>query len=312
VRGVHPVLTVTIDGNTSARMLIDTGTSNTVLAPGLAWRGSLADICLTPTVCVKNLPVYAYASAYSNANAGYYNGVIGWDILSKLVTTIDYAAATVTFGSTAGGTILPFTLDSTQRPHAAIAIGGTSLGTQLLDTGSSYTRLTDAQNLTLATPFVANGTELSVQANSVESTTLSTPMAVCAGAVCASAVVVQKANWSALGGSFFREFVLTIDGPGGVFRFTPAKIGPLVSGLLRYGLQISPNDATEIVLVRPGSIADAADVQTIDRVQSVNGTAVASLGYLGFMAVLDDAATRSVRLNVQGLGPARDVVLSMP
>jgi hypothetical protein len=310
VRGVHPVLTVTIDGKTKAQMLIDTGASTTLLAPGLASRGTVVDICLTESVCLNNLPVQSYSSTYSNSKPDYYNGLIGWDILSKLVSNLDYKAARLSFGNSGGRFTVPFSLDAAGRPQAPIEINGVDMGMMLLDTGSSYVRVTDQQRRDLGAAFVAVGTEVSLTMGAPETTSLSAPLPVCVGAACESGVTLQKANWPAIGGSFFRNFYVTIDGPGRVFRLTPTPQGAITSALGRYGIQLSPDDASRILLIRVGSCAERAGIATSDRLLVINDRRLETLGYLGAMALLEDTALAAVKLLVQSSAESRVVSLA--
>jgi hypothetical protein len=310
VRGVHPVLTVILDGHTQARMLIDTGAARTLLAPGLAPRGSIVDICLTESVCVKDLPVDSYSSTYSNPKPGFYNGLIGWDILSKLVTVLGYKAATVHFGISGGGPALAYSLDQWGRPHAPVAIAGKVLQDMLLDTGSSYVRVTEAQADELGDSFHANGLEVSLTVGVPETTTLSAPVSVCVGDICAQKTVLQKARWPAVGGTFFRNFKVTIDGPAGVLRLAPDDAGPMVSSLQRYGIQLSPDNASDILLVSKDSPAALAAITTSDRLLSISGKSVESVGYFGAMALLEDTNIASIQLTLQGSSTQRTVSLT--
>ena len=309
VRGVHPVVMATIDGKIQARMLIDTGASVTLLASGLVPRGRVVDICLTPTACVKNLPVDISASTYSNPKPGYYNGLVGWDLLSKLVTTIDYKNSRVSFGTPNSGSVLRYSLDTSGRPQAPIVVAGKSMGVMLLDTGSSYVRVTDTQSQELGSAFVPAGTEVSFTFNASETTTLSAPVPVCVSALCSAQVVLQKASWSAVGGSYFRNFNVTIDGPAGVFRLAQETPGALISALSRYGIQLAIDDASRIVVVGSGSPAERAVIGTSDQLLSINGQSVDSLGYLGAMAILEDPSVTSIKLILQSSGKTRDVTL---
>ncbi len=310
VRGVHPVLTVTIDGKRKARMLIDSGAAMTQLAPGFATRGKIADICLTATVCIKNLPVNALSSTYSNSGDGYYNGLIGWDILSQLVTTIDYKAAKVTFGASGGGTVVRYSLDRGGRPQAAISIAGVPMGKMLLDTGGSYVRITPAQKSKLGSAFIANGTEVSLTMGTPEKTTLGAPVQVCVAKVCANHVILQQARWPAVGGAFFRHFKVTVDGPAGVFRLAGVKAGALRNALNLFGLQLSPDKASRIIVVAGDSPAARAGITTSDTILAINGKPVAALGYFGALAILESGKSRSVTLTVKGWTASRDVILT--
>lgn len=309
VRGVHPVVTATIDGKIQARMLIDTGASVTLLASDLVPRGTVVDLCLTPTACVKNLPVDHYTSSYSNPKPGYYNGLIGWDILSKLVTTIDYKNSRVSFGTPNTGSVVRYSLDGWGRPQAPILVAGRNMGVMLLDTGGSYVRVTDTQSQELGNAFLPSGTEVSFTINASETTTLSAPVPVCINVVCAAQVILQKASWSAVGGTYFRHFNVTIDGPAGVFRLAPETPGVLINALSRYGIQLAIDDASRIVVVGSGSPAERSAIGTSDQLQSINGHSVDTLGYLGTMALLEDPSTTSIKLILQRSGQMLDVTL---
>ena len=286
VRGVHPVLTVTIDGKRKARMLIDTGAAQTFLAKDFARKGNLADICLTKGVCFKDVNVFTGSNTYNQSADGYYNGLIGWDILSKLVTTIDYQAGTVDFQSKGAGTKLHFTLDKTGRPQASITISGIAMGNQLLDTGGSYVRITKSQRVKLGKTFVPDGNEVSFTVKGPEKTTMSVPVEICIANACGPSIL-QEAVWPAVGGSFFRNFRVTIDGPGQAFWLQPVKAPTLKTTVSRYGFQLSATDATTLLFVSDNSPAALAGLTVKDRLIAINGKSIADIGYFGAIDLLE-------------------------
>jgi hypothetical protein len=194
-----------------------------------------------------------------------------------------------------------------------LRVGGVDLGRQLLDTGASYVRITSRIRAQI-NAFRQVRTDLSFGILALERTALSAPLPVSVGSAGATDVTVQAANWAALGGSFLNRFVIGMPAGGRELRLTPNPGVPLerFSILHRLGLQLYPEDARRVTHVEPGSVADAAGLNSTTRLVAVNGRPVGALGYLGACAELEDPGRHQWDLQVRqgwGWGAVREVRL---
>ncbi|TPW29059.1 hypothetical protein FJU08_14465 [Martelella alba] len=289
LNGVHPIVRVSINGAAPIAMLVDTGAARTMVAPDY-FRPGKVSLCFEDGTCVSD-SLKAADSPYSLARPGYINGLIGYSALAKLQFTLDYRAGRMIIGTLPAGkdtASLPFAIDHTSRPHMAVSVGRRTFEKVLLDTGSSYTRVKSTTGMA----YRSDSIEYSIQMKRREKTTLSAPMPVCVQTVCASNVIVQKASWAAIGGSFLNRFRVGIDGPGNRLLLARQPDTPLEAAapLRRYGLQISTADASDIVYIRRGSAAARAKLATTDRIAAINGKPIETLGYIGAIVTMEQAA----------------------
>ena len=145
----------------------------------------------------------------------------------------------------------------TARSFTNISIEGISQGTNLLDTGSAYTRITSLMLDSLSQKpdvlfesvvFNFNGSEI------VEYVPLTD---YCVGMACPDEIIVQTGSWPAVGGTFFREYLA-------IFKFSEnvVKLDRYYdkshiknSGIQRIGLQINIYYASDIIDVGEASFA---------------------------------------------------------
>ncbi|WP_176083662.1 PDZ domain-containing protein [Martelella sp. HB161492] len=289
LNGVHPIVQVSINGAAPIAMLVDTGAATNMVAPAFFQAGQ-AELCFEDGTCVSD-SMKAAESPYSLSRPGYINGLLGYSTLSRLKVTLDYRKARMIIGALPterDATHLSYVIDKTRRPHMPMTVGDATFQTILLDTGSSYTRVKGA----VGNAFHNDATEYSIQMTRQEKTTLSAPMHVCARQVCLDDVIVQKAKWAAIGGSFLNRFRVGIDGPGRQLVLARQPGPPLEAAapLRRYGLQINTADAGRIVYVRRGSAAAKAGLDTRDRIVAINNKPIEALGYIGAITEMEQAA----------------------
>lgn len=302
VRGVHPIVMMTIDGGPPRAMLLDSGTSDTTLPPGAP--DKIGKLCFVGGPCANDIRPSSGATPYTIDKPGYINGIVGFDIFRLIPMTIDYPARKIRFKGlerTGEAIAIDYTTDEFGRPFAVTTIEGVKMGPLLLDTGSSFTRVDPKGRKALGRKFQAADAEYSYLMTRTEKTELSSPMRVCVGTACRDDVVVQSASWSALGGTFFNRFRVSFDTARGQVILAPGATDrdPPQSAAKRYGLQLSLTDAGLIVHVRPKSPAAAAGVKAGARIGAIDGTDVAMIGYLGLQQRLESGPAEK-RLTING------------
>lgn len=316
IRGVHPVVRVSVNGSRNLDLLVDTGSNTTIVPPGVFGERygqkivHLEKLCFENSVCFEDAAVRATPTNYSQDRSGYYNGLLGVDLLRYTGLTIDYKNRQIFLGNgeaeTRGKKVIrtTFFMDKkTQRPHAVLTIGATVFPDILLDTGSSYTRLTPPMVRKLeAVPTMAY-LEMAISANGIEGTQILSLQDVCVnGDACVPSILGQKANWPAVGGTFFRNFLTTFD-----FRKKELVLRPYGSSwtprrnaLQRLGLQLHILEASTVVWVEAGSPAAKAGITVDATLEKINGRPIRDLGYLGAHDVLGDPARRSFEISLRG------------
>ncbi len=315
IRGVHPVVRVTVNGGRELDILVDTGANRTYLPPGLFGdrKGQelihLKSLCFQNRVCFRDAAVSTAPTNYSLARPGYYNGLLGVDLLRDTGLTIDYKARQMFLGNggieAGGGEAIQtwFYMDSrSRRPHAKMTVGGMEFLGILLDTGASFTRLTPPMIARLEAAPTAAYLEMAFSTTGVQRTAIINLPRVCVNAkLCTQDILGQKPSWPAVGATFFRNFRTTFD-----FRnkrlilrpYSPAWKPPK-SALQRLGLQLDIRDAGTIVLVQTGSPATLSGITIADTLVSIDGRSVADLGYLGAHENLENQDRRSTDITLR-------------
>ena len=299
VHGTVLVVNAVVNGSIHLAMLVDTGSSASFVPAAifgnLDGQVYITSLCLEGNVCFNNFMAWSSDSAFTQSMEGYFNGVIGVDLLKNFDITFDYKSELIYFYDTLendspGLVTLPFYYE-TGRPHTTVTIEGIPMAATLLDTGAAYTRITsltfDSLNqspsvLFKSVVFNFNGSEI------VEYMPLTE---YCIELACPGEIIVQLGSWPAVGGTFFREYLTVF-----MFSENALKLERYdnrshikESGIQRLGLQINIYDASEIIYVMEGSFAWNAGLREGYEIISINGAPVETFGYLGIYELLSDS-----------------------
>ena len=323
VHGTLLVVSTVVNGSINLNMLVDTGSSRTQVPAGIFGNSDgdvyISSLCFENGVCFNNFLAWSTDSAFTQPKVGYFNGIIGVDLLKNFDFTFDYKNEMIYFYDTLeNGSSSLWTIPihyETDRPFTNISIEGMPQGTNLLDTGAAFTRITslmlDSLNqkpdvLFKSINFNISGSEM------VEYLPLND---YCAGMACPEEIIVQIGSWPAVGGSFFREFLT-------VFKFSEdvVKLDPYYDrshitdiGIQRTGLQINIYDAGDIIYVNEGSFAWEGGLREGYEIISANGIPIDSLGYFGIYDLLADTNINEYQfLVVTTDGDTEEITVSIP
>jgi len=329
LHGAGPIVKATVNGTIHMDLLVDTGAAGTVLsaqalgvtglAPGTYQAHTLRSLVLPNGHRLDSLPIQVADTNLSQPNAGYVNGVLGLDVLETFgCVTFDYRAGRLRFEDTqgSGAAVIPYTLNDGFRPWAPVTVGSLPLGEMLLDNGTVFTRLTPTIHASLPGPpaTIFQSVVFTVSGQELVPYVVLDAYAV-GGAQAPAGIQAQVANFSAVGGTYFREYLTTFCFADRELKLTPytsrAHIHP--SAIERLGLQIDIADAAELIGVAGGGAAEAAGLVVGDRLVSIDGQAIGSLGYLGVYALLGDPGKAAFTVVfMRGSGPPTSVVLMAP
>lgn len=314
VRGVHPVVDVVVNGTTHLKLLVDSGATTVVLPPSIA-SPFLKDLCFANGVCFQTIVGWQPKSPYAMDEPGYINGLIGFNMLSVLPVTLDYQKRQLVFGRTAPATAarIPFVVKPDDaRPFGSATIGGRVIKDILLDTGSSFVRLSSSLVGKLGKKAVPAGGEVAFSISKQEKSKLFTIASMCLGeASCVIDETAQVGSWQAIGATFFRHFRVTFDVAEGNLALEPYASPPsFVSAREKWGFQLNLSDASGIVQVDSGSAAAEAGMSTKDKLVAIDGKPISTLGYLGAHALLEAPGKASVDLDLMRGSKTREVVLA--
>ena len=270
-------------------------------------------------ICFNNFLAWSSDSAFTQSKDGYFNGIIGVDLLKNFDVTFDYNSELMYFSDTlengsSGLVTIPIHYESA-RPFTNVSIEGILQGATLLDTGSAYTRITpfifdslsqDPDVLFDSVVFNFDSSEVVEYAPLTE---------YCAGMACPDEIIVQIGSWPAVGGTFFREYLT-------IFKFSEyvVKLDPYYdrshikeSGIQRIGLQINIFDASDIIYVTEDGFAWEGGLREGYVIISVNGIPIASLGYFGIYELMADTSINEYQfLVVTTDGDTEEFTLSIP
>lgn len=292
INGVHPVISIKIKDK-QLNLLVDTGASHTFLPASLFPGESRprVDFCLPNGLCVQRMPVQVSQGTYTDPRPGYYNGLLGMDLLASLYLTIDYANEQLYIGRipflqhrTTEQKIIPLKYPKgDRRPHAAFTLNDSPEQMILLDTGGSITRISlkDAALVTSKPLFH----RVSSQFNRTEKTTVYTGHMLCLEDACLTTSEVEPARWAAIGGTYFRHFLTAFHFPDQQLLLKSYVEPPVYPARLIefYGLQLNPADASQLLQLTENGLAWQAGLRLSDRILSINGLSIHSLGYFGSM-----------------------------
>jgi len=214
VHGTLFVINALVNDSISLDMLVDTGASETFVPAGIFGNAGgkvhISSLCLENDICFENFTSQSSNSAFTQSMPGYFNGIIGMNLLKNFDVTFDYRNKLIYFYDTidnvsAAIVSIPFSIQS-GRPFTNVLIEGLSQGNNLLDTGAAFTRITSTmldsliqkpEVLFKSVVFTLNGSEI------VEYLPLTD---YCLGIACPEEIIVQVGAWPAIGGTFYREY----------------------------------------------------------------------------------------------------------
>jgi hypothetical protein len=320
VHGTLLVVKAVVNDSINLDMLVDTGSSRTHVPSDIFGNPNgeiyISSLCLENDLCFNKFMAQSSNSAFTQNKDGYFNGIIGVDLLKNFNVTFDYKNELIYFydtleNSSSDPKTIAFHYQST-RPYANVSIEGQSQETNLLDTGAAYTRITfsmldslsqEPEVLFESVVFNFNGSEV------VDYVPLA---GYCVGVACPGEVIIQIGSWPAVGGTFFREYLT-------IFRFSEnvVKLDRYYdrshikkSGIHRMGLQINIYDASEIIYVIEDGFAWTGGLREGNEIISVNGIPIDSLGYFGIYELLADTSIEEYQfLFITPEGDVKDVTI---
>jgi len=315
VRGVHPVVSVVVNGDVRLNLLVDSGATVLNLNSDV---GSpfIKDLCFSNGLCFEWLIAAMPQSRYtaSRDTPGAINGLIGYNLLAALPVSIDYEKRQLVFGREPGAGAARIAVETRPddvRPFGRAETGGHDIERILFDTGSSFVRL-DADTLAaLGDAAVPAGGEIAFSMQKDEISRLFEITRMCLAAdACVTGELAQLGAWQAIGGSFWRHFRVTIDAEDSAFVLERYETPPnFINAREKWGLQLDLTDAAKIVQVDPGSPAARAGIAVADRLVAIDGKAILDIGYLGAHALLEAEGVDLVALDLGRAGGTRNVVL---
>jgi predicted aspartyl protease len=96
VHGTLFVLSVLVNDSIHLDMLVDTGASGTYVPAEIFGNDGgevhIASLCLENDICFKNFKAQSSDSAFTQSTPGYFNGIIGMNLLENFDITFDYKA----------------------------------------------------------------------------------------------------------------------------------------------------------------------------------------------------------------------------
>lgn len=311
VHGAVPVIKVLVNQGMELDMLVDTGANGTIVPESLfgssqSGKVHIPEMCLENGICFRNVPVLTADSAFAQDRHGYFNGIIGMDILAWFDLSIDYKNGKVYFSDiqeppSPDQVAVPFVY-SNSIPHTSIDLDGTQYDSILLDTGSAYTRITLAMYDALTVKPDILFETVTYNFNNQETVSYIDLSNYCAGEGCPSGILSQIGEWPAVGGSFFREYLTTFK-----FRERRLVLTPyfdrqhiIQHAVQRLGIQINIYEASDIVLVREQSPVWEAGLREDDTMLFINKVSVDELGYFGVYSILEDPMVNEFRVVVRG------------
>jgi len=324
VHGAVPVIKVLFDEGLELDMLVDTGANVTIVPESLfdssqSGKVRIPKMCLQNGICYRNVSVLTADSAFAQDRQGYFNGIIGMDLLAWFDLSIDYKNGKVYFSDIQGSPSsdqvnVPFVY-SNSIPHTSIDLDGSHYNSIVLDTGSAYTRIIPAMYDALTVKPDILFETVAYNFNNQEMVFYIDLNNYCVGDACSSKILSQIGDWPAVGGSFFREYLTT-------FKFSehrlvltpyPDRQHIIQHAAQRLGMQVSIYEASDIVLVREQSPAWEAGLREDDTILSINEMSVDELGYFGVYSLLEDPLVNEFRVVVLGVdGTERSTTILAP
>ena len=309
VHGTLFVVRAVLNDSMDLDMLIDTGSSRTYVPAGTFGNREgeviLSSLCLENGICFKNIIAISTESAFTQNKTGYFNGIIGVDLLMNFDVTFDYKNQLIYFYDTlenvsSGPMIIPFQYISS-RPFTNVSIEKLPQGVNLLDTGAAYTRIDDSMLASLTQEPDVLFESISFTLDGYEMTEYAALTGYCVGPACPTEIIIQVGSWAAVGGTFFREYLTIFKFSENLLKLNPYDDRSHIkeSGIQRLGLQINIYDASEIVYVKENGAAWKGGLMEGDEIISVNNFPIGSLGYFGVYELMEDTSIKEYQFLIR-------------
>ena len=323
VHGTLFVVQAVVNKSIYLDMLVDTGSTRTHVPAGIFGSPDgevyISSLCFENDICFNDFFAWSSDSAFSQSKDGYFNGIIGVDLLKNFDVTFDYNNELIYFYDTlengsSGLVTIPIHYESA-RPFTNVSIEGILQESTLLDTGAAYTRITPIMLDSLSQKPDVLFKSLNFNINDSEVVEYNPLNDYCAGMACPEEIIVQIGSWPAVGGTFFREYLTTFKFSEDVVKLDPYydRIHIKESGIQRTGLQINIYDASDIIYVNEESFAWVGGLREGYEIISVNGIPIDSLGYFGIYELLADTSINEYQfLVVTTDGDTEEITLSIP
>lgn len=294
------------DRTTTARFLVDTGASVTLVSPAIARRfGAKKPLPVeSPRVQVKSadgrftelestslerlvfgqlrfedVPVLIYDCAPLSSHLGIkIDGVLGFPLFRDTLLTLDYPHSQVVVrraGATASipGTTVPVD-DSNKTPLVRVRLGDRTF-VALIDSGSDATLSLNPVGLapTFAAPPRPGATATTLTGDRAQQVARLDETLVIAGHELPRPIVELTDELSAIGGGILRHFVVTFDQQHDRVSFHRERSDPIGTPPRRSaGVSFTRTPAYwRVASVIPGSPADQAHMESGDLVTRING-----------------------------------------
>jgi hypothetical protein len=308
VHGTLFVVSAVVNESNHLDMLVDTGASRTYVPSeifgNLGGEVHISSLCLENGTCFNNFAAKSSDSAFTQNGAGYFNGIIGLDLLRNFNVTFDYRGESIYFYDTLQeGTIDPVEIPfhyETSRPFADVSIENVPMGDNLLDTGAAFTRITPSMLALLSQDPVVLFDSVVFSLGTPERVEYLSLSDYCTGPACPGDIIVQTGSWPAVGGTFFREYLTVFSFSENVVKLHRYDDRSHIreSGIQRMGLQVNIFDASEIIYVNPAGAAWDGGLREGDEIISVNDISIDALGYFGIYALLSNTLIEEYRFRV--------------
>lgn len=323
VHGTLFIVKAVVNNSIYLDMLVDTGSTRTRVPAGIFGNPDgevfVSSLCFENNMCFNNFFAWSSDSAFTQTQDGYFNGIVGMDLLKNFDVTFDYKKELMYFydsleNGSSGLKTMPIHYEA-NRPFANVSIEGMPQGDNLLDTGAAYTRLTPLMLDSLSQMPDILFKSVLFNLNNSEVVEYVPLREYCLEMTCPDEITAQIGSWPAVGGTFFREYLTVFKFSEDVVKLDPYSDRSHIkeSGIQRTGLQINIYDARDIIFVNQGSFAWEGGLREGYEIISANGIPIDALGYFGIYELLSDTSINEYQfLVVTTEGDTEEIIISVP
>ena len=222
-----PVVEARVGGKL-VRLLLDTGAEKTTLSSTLLGVPDQVlmkapEICIGK-LCLRREEIYAWDTRFSSPDAGATNGFVGMSTLRDFDLTLEHGqAVTLAHGSApCAGTVVDLGQTDYGSPTASITVGPLEQKDVVIDTGSTFSLLSQSTVAALDPAALAPKTSASLCTvnGCQDGVAFTAPLAhYCVGAECESDVTVKFPVFDAVGTSFLARRKVSFDFAGNQLWF---------------------------------------------------------------------------------------------